>query len=259
MFEGERFWFLLMDGEPVNVVRCDAAVGYHRWSHRTPAWVQDNGLFLEVEGPDVFRSEARPVERDEALRWLVEHTAFRPEIGERVITLDAELRLHAGDAAGGDRRRSIDPQATTPALAELLRTNVAERDQAERLLAELAEVDAGRGQNPWFSDDRQDMEGAVRSYIHRLFDVGDDPNVSLDTERILRDAVALARGLNPSAARETVGGPARRAADVPHQTTASGVASDHRPSARSLMVAGSASFERHSFGMPDSPQNAPAS
>lgn len=181
----DRYWFVLHRGDPVNVVWRDPAIQYHRWSEQHRAWVHDNSLFLDTEGPDARSSEMRPVARDEAIAWLERSTSFEPAVADRVITVDAEMR-----SAGADGRPVATAESAVSVLAEILRSDGDALRVARRHLEELGRVDAGRGENPWFADDRRGVEWAVARFVHGRIDVGDDPAISLDTERVLGDAVA---------------------------------------------------------------------
>lgn len=180
-----RYWFVLHQGEPVNVIWRNPGIHYHRWSERHRAWVHDNSLFLDTEGYDARSSEVRQVERDEAMAWLERSTSFEPAVADRVITVDAEMR-----SEGADGRPAATVESAVSVLAEVLRSDEAALRTARRHLEGLAGVDASRGKNPWFVDDRRGAEWAVADFVHGLIDVGDDPAVSIDSERVVRDAVA---------------------------------------------------------------------
>lgn len=72
--ENNEFWFMMIDGERVNVIRMDDAIMFHYWDDTAGSWIQDNGLFDMTLGPD--RSTADAVRTDEvtARAWLTENT-----------------------------------------------------------------------------------------------------------------------------------------------------------------------------------------
>ena len=186
-----KYWFLLHEGKPCNVVWRDPGIHYHRWSDQHRSWVHDNSLFLEIDGPDARRSQFREVSRNEAIAWLERSTSYEPAVADRAMTVDAEMRAQGPVGRPRASVESASAESASAVLAEVLRSDPKALAFARRHLEELDVVDAGRGKNPWFSGDRQDAEWGVSEFVHRHIDVGDDPAVSLHTERCLREAVVL--------------------------------------------------------------------
>lgn len=181
------FWFLLHERRPANVVWRNAAIRYHRWSDEHRAWVEDNSLFLDTDGPDARSWEARQVSRAEALEWLTAHTSFTPEVAGRVLSLDAELR-----ADGPAGRPVASVENAVEVLASVLRSDASALRRARLEVAELDRVDGGKGLNPWYVDDRRYLEWGAAKIVHDLIDLGDDPTLKLKGEAVLREALALA-------------------------------------------------------------------
>lgn len=184
---GGAYWFLLHQGRPCNVVWRNSGVRYHRWSGEHRAWVEDNSLFLDTDGPDASSLECAPVSAAEALGWLEEHRSYSPSPGvaDPVMTLDAEMRLR-----GPTGRPVTSVEDAVGTLASVLRADAQALDRARKEIAELDHIDGGKGLNPWFIEDRRWIEWGAARIVHDLIDVGDDPAVRLKTERCLRDAVA---------------------------------------------------------------------
>ncbi|MDE0802561.1 MAG: hypothetical protein OSA99_04480 [Acidimicrobiales bacterium] len=166
------YWFVLHRGQPCNVVWRNSGIRYHRWSDEHRAWVEDNSLFL-----------------DEALGWLEANRSYSSstssEVADRVMTLDAEL-----SAAGPAGRPVMSVEDAVEALTSVLRADPRALDRARKEVVALDHIDGGKGQNPWFIEDRRWLEWGAAKIVHDLIDVGDDPAVRLKTERCLRDAVA---------------------------------------------------------------------
>lgn len=183
------FWFLLHERRPANVAWRNAAIRYHRWSEKHRAWVEDNSLFLDTDGPDARSWEARPASRAEALEWLASHTSYSPDVADRVLSLDAELR-----AAGPAGRPVASVESAVEVLASVLRLDASALRRARLEVAELDRVDGGKGLNPWYVDDRRSLEWGAAKIVHDLIDLGDDPTLKLKGEAVLREALALADG-----------------------------------------------------------------
>ena len=183
------YWFVLHRGTPTNVVWRSPAIRYHRWSEEHRAWVEDNNLFLDTDGPDARRSEHAPVPADEALAWLEANRSYSPDVADRAMTLDAEL---SADAPA--ERPSVSVDDAVDALASALRSDPRALREARRDVEALNVVDLGKGKNPWFFDDRRYLEWGVAKIIHDLIDLGDDPTLRIDGEAVLREALALVDG-----------------------------------------------------------------
>ncbi len=179
------YWFVLHRGQPCNVVRRNSGIRYHRWSDEHRAWVEDNSLFLDTDGPDARRSEYAPVSADEALGWLEANRSYSSDVAERIMSLDAEL-----SAAGPAGRPLTSVEDAVETLTSVLRADPRALDRARKEVAAVDHIDGGKGLNPWFIEDRRWIEWGAARIVHDLIDVGDDPAVRLKTERCLRDAVA---------------------------------------------------------------------
>lgn len=143
MFETHTFWFIMVGGKPVNVMRMDPHdITYHFYSGPDGGWVGDNRLFDFVHGPSRSRRDATPTTRSEALAFLAD-TGYRHGIDDRAIRLRPQNRYTVEhyarwllDAASPD----VAPDAPVHRRIELAHGGLGIDDETTRRAQALSDL-----------------------------------------------------------------------------------------------------------------------